>query len=134
MPKLYFTDTGLICYLQKISSPEVIPSHPMQGRLFETFVVMEIVKLIQKLPVQPNLYHFRSHSGAEVDLIMELNGLLYPIEIKSKSNPTRRDIRGFEAFRNCFPSEKIQKGLVVCAIPSFQHISEDAVAVPWWSL
>ncbi|WP_319525167.1 ATP-binding protein [uncultured Desulfosarcina sp.] len=132
--KGYFTDTGLICNLQKISSPKVIASHPIQGALFETFVVMEIVKLIQKLPIQPNLYHFRSHSGAEVDLILELDGRLYPVEIKSKSNPTRKDIRGFQAFRDCFPKENIQKGLVICAVPSSQHIREDILAVPWWSL
>ena len=132
--KGFFTDTGLICYLQKISSPEVIAGHPMQGRLFETFVVMEIIKEIQQLPIQPNLYHFRSHSGAEVDLILELNGMLYPIEIKSKSNPSRKDIRGFAAFRDCFPKENIHQGLVLCAIPSLQKISEDALAAPWWCL
>lgn len=132
--KGFFTDTGLICYLQKISSPEVIAGHPMQGRLFETFVVMEIIKLIQQLPIQPNLYHFRSHSGAEVDLILELNGILYPIEIKSKSNPSRKDVRGFAAFRDCFPKENIHQGLVICATPSLQKISEDALAAPWWCL
>ncbi len=132
--KGFFTDTGLICYLQKISTPEVIAGHPMQGRLFETFVVMEIVKLIQQLPTQPNLYHFRSHSGAEVDLILELNGQLFPIEIKAKSNPSRKDIRGFSAFRTCFPKENIHKGLVICATPSILELSDDAVAVPWWYL
>jgi len=85
---------SLVCYVQKKSSPEVIAGHLMQGRLFETFIVMEIIKLIQQLPIQPNLYHFRSHSGAEVDLILELNGVLYPIEIKAKSNPNRRDKSG----------------------------------------
>jgi len=124
----------MICNLQKISSPEVIASHPLQGALFETFVVMEIVKLIQKLPIQPNLYHFRSHSGAEVDLILELDGRLYPVEIKSKSNPARKDIRGFQAFKNCFPKENIQQCLVVCAVPSFRYIKEDVLAVPWWCL
>jgi uncharacterized protein len=132
--KGFFTDTGLICYLQKISSPEVIPGHPMQGRLFETFVVMEIIKLTQQLNVQPNLYHFRSHSGAEVDLILELNGTLFPIEIKSKTNPTGRDARGFKAFKDCFPNENIHKGLVVCAIPNIRELTEDSLAIPWWCL
>lgn len=129
-----FTDTGLICNLQKISSAQVIASHPLQGALFETFVVMEIVKLIQKLPIQPNLYHFRSHSGAEVDLVLELDGRLYPVEIKSKSNPSYKDIRGFQALKDCFPKENIQKGLVVCAVPSPQFISREVLAIPWWCL
>ena len=132
--KGFFTDTGFISYLQRITSSNVIPGHPMQGRLFETFIVMEIVKLIQKFNIQPNLYHFRSHSGAEVDLILELDGTLFPIEIKSKTNPTRRYIRGIAAFRDCFPNENIHKGLVICAIPTFQEISPDALAIPWWCL
>jgi len=132
--KGFFTDTGFACYLHRIASPDTIASHPMQGRLFETFVVMEMVKKLQSLPMQPNLYHFRSHSGAEVDLVLEQNGVLYPIEIKSKSNPTRRDIRGFAAFRDCFPGESIHTGLVICATPSVQYISDDALAVPWWYL
>ena len=132
--KGFFTDTGLICYLQRITSSKVIPGHPMQGRLFETFVVMEIVKLIQQFNIQPNLYHFRSHSGAKVDLILELDGTLFPIEIKSKTNPARRDIRGIAAFRDCFPNENIHKGLVICAIPTFQELSHDVLAIPWWCL
>ncbi len=132
--KGFFTDTGLACYLQKISSHEVIAGHPMQGRLFETFIVMEIVKQVQQLPTQPNFYHFRSHSGAKVDLILELNGILYPIEIKAKSNPNRRDIRGFAAFRDCFPKENIHQGLVICATPFTQKISNNALAIPWWVL
>ena len=132
--KGFFTDTGLICYLQKITSPEVIPGHPMQGRLFETFVVMELIKLIQQLNVQPNLYHFRSHSGAEVDLILELNGTLFPIEIKAKTNPTGKDARGFKAFKNCFPKENIHKGLVICAIPEIRKLTDDSFAIPWWCL
>jgi uncharacterized protein len=132
--KGFFTDTGLICYLQKITSPEVIPGHPMQGRLFETFVVMELIKLIQQLNVQPNLYHFRSHSGAELDLILEIDGKLFPVEIKAKTNPTGRDARGFKAFKDCFPMENIHKGLVVCAIPNIMKLTDDSLAVPWWCL
>ncbi len=119
--KGFFTDTGLACYLQKITAAEVIPGHPLQGRLFETFVVMEIIKLLQALPIQPNLYHFRSHSGAEVDIILEQNGVLYPIEIKSKSNPNRKDIQGFRSFKKCFPKENIHAGLVICASPSIKN-------------
>ncbi|HNO22520.1 MAG TPA: ATP-binding protein, partial [Leptospiraceae bacterium] len=53
--KGYFTDTGMICSLQKISSPESVLSHPMKGRLFETYIVMEILKTVQEFPVRPNL-------------------------------------------------------------------------------
>lgn len=130
--KGYFTDTGFICYLQRISTPDVIGNHPMKGRLFETYVFMEILKNLQHLPMVPNLYHFRSYSGAEVDLVLELNGRLFPIEIKAKTNPNRKDTRGFAAFKNHFPHENIHKGLLICAIPRPMSISENCMAIPWW--
>ncbi len=129
--KGFFTDTGFACFLQKISVPEVIGSHPMQGRLFETFVCMEIIKTLQKLPLQPNIYHFRSYSGSEVDLILEINGTLFPIEIKTKSHPGKKDIRGFAAFRDCFPDEKIHDGLLICSVEKPQKLSDNVVAIPW---
>jgi len=132
--KGFFTDTGFICFLQKISAPEIISSHPLQGRLFETYVCMEIIKNLQRLPLVPNLYHFRAYSGAEVDLVLELNGKLYPIEIKAKSNPSRKDVRGFASFRECFPKENINDGLLVCAIEQPRRISDNVVAIPWWLL
>ena len=132
--KGFFTDTGFICFLQKISAPEIISSHPLHGRLFETFVCMEVVKKLQGLPLLPNLYHFRAYSGAEVDLVLELNGKLYPIEIKAKSNPNRKDVRGFAAFRECFPKEEFHDGLLICAIEQPRRLSDNVVAVPWWVL
>jgi predicted AAA+ superfamily ATPase len=130
--KGYFSDTGFLCYLQRISSPEAIGSHPLKGSLFETYIAMEILKVFHSWPLKPNLYHFRSYSGAEVDLVVELNGRLFPIEIKAKSNPTRKDSRGVASFRACFPHERIQQGLVICSTEKPQQLSEDAVAIPWW--
>ncbi len=130
--KGYFSDTGFLCYLQRISSSEAIGSHPLKGSLFETYIAMEILKVFHSWPLKPNLYHFRSYSGAEVDLIVELNGRLFPIEIKAKSNPTRKDTRGFASFRACFPHEQIHQGLIICSIEKPQQISNDAVAIPWW--
>ncbi len=114
--KGYFSDTGFLSYLQRISSSEAIGSHPLKGSLFETYIAMEMLKVFHSWPLKPNLYHFRSYSGAEVDLVVELNGRLFPIEIKAKSNPTRKDTKGFASFRACFPHEQIQQGLVICSI------------------
>ncbi len=132
--KGFFTDTGFACYLQHISTHEAIASHPLKGRLFETYVIMEMVKNLQKLPLVPNMYHFRTYSGAEIDIILELDGWLYPLEIKAKSNPNRLDARGFKAFRSCFPHENIRKGLIICAVPQPRAIDEDCLAIPWWIL
>ena len=93
---------------------------------------MEIIKNMQKWPLSPNLYHFRSYSGAEVDLVLEMNGILYPIEIKTKSNPNLKDVRGFAAFRECFPKERIHDGLLICSIEQPRRLADNVVAVPWW--
>ncbi len=132
--KGYFSDPGFICSLHKISDPETIGRHPMKGRLFETYIILEIMKTIQRMPTRPSLYHFRSYSGAEVDLIMEYNGHLFPIEIKIKSNPSRNDIRGFASLKNCFPKEKYHTCLIICSIESPKMIAEDVLAIPWWIL
>ncbi|MBF0432986.1 MAG: ATP-binding protein, partial [Fibrobacteria bacterium] len=133
-PKGYFTDTGLACFLQKIMSPEVIMSHPFLGRLMETFIVMEIKKLTSAWTMEPSLYHYRSHGGGEVDLIMDINGILFPIEIKAKTNPSGKDCRGFDSFRKTFPAEKIGTNLIVCSIEQPMFIRKATMAVPWWVL
>lgn len=132
--KGYFADTGFICHLQKIGEPGAIGDHPLQGALFETYVVMEIIKTVQSWPMPPNLYHFRSYGGAEVDLVLEIDGVLHPVEIKAKSNPNRNDGRGIGAFRECFPREKIGAGLLVCAVEKPLWLAENLLAVPWWWL
>lgn len=95
---------------------------------------MEVLKIIRAWSIKPGLYHFRSHGGAEVDLILELNGTLYPLEIKSKSNPNRNDGRGIGAFRACFPKERIGVGLIICAVEQPRKLADDLIAVPWWYL
>ena len=85
--KGYFTDTGFICYHQRLASPNAIAGHPLQGQLIETWTAMEIFKAVQSWSTQPNFYHYRSHGGAEVDLVLEQDGLLFPVEIKSKAFP-----------------------------------------------
>ena len=84
-----------------------------------------------RLDPEPNIYHFRSYSGVEVDLILEINGTLFPIEIKAKSQPNRRDIQGFKALRDCFPHEKIHDGLLICSIEEPRKLSDNVLAIPW---
>ncbi len=133
-PKGYFADTGFICQLQKIGTPDAIGGHPLLGALFETWVALEIIKAVQAWPLQPEIYHFRSYGGAEVDLILEINGILFPIEIKAKSNPTRNDGKAVGILRECFPKARIGPGLIVCAVPSPIRLDEQLFAVPWWML
>lgn len=134
-PKGYFADTGLACHLQGITTPRTLAQHPLSGHLFETFVVLEILKGITTWSAAPpSVYHFRAHSGAEVDLILEQDGLLFPIEVKMKARPTKGDCRGIHALPRHFPSARIGRGLVVCATEEVQRLAENVYAVPWWAL
>jgi uncharacterized protein len=84
-PKLYFMDTGLASYLLGLHDKEPMLKGPMFGPLFETMIVSEWVKAFYNRGEQPMLYYWRSKTGIEVDLIIDRNGKLYPIEIKSTS-------------------------------------------------
>jgi predicted AAA+ superfamily ATPase len=130
-PKGCFSDTGQVCYCQAISSPEAIITSPLWGPLFETAVVNEIRKQLLWMATGCNLYHWRSHSGAECDLIMERDGVYYPIEIKAKTKPTRGDTTGISAFRNAYPDITIASGLVICLAEKAYKLSENDYALPW---
>lgn len=132
--KGYFVDTGFLCNLQGIFSPEILVSHPLYGHIFETFVVMEVVKRINAWHAGPNLYHYRAYSGAEVDLLLEYNGKVYPLEIKITTHPTKKDSKGITSFKETFPSENIGTAIVACNTPTPYKLADDVWAVPWWEL
>ena len=129
-PKGYIADTGLACMLNSISTPAALGGHPMTGALFETAVISEIQKHLSIIP-QPGLYHWRSHSAAEVDLILERDGRLFPVEIKLASNPGKKDTAGITAFRKTYTHRPIAPGLVICPCQKFIKISESDYALPW---
>ncbi len=129
--KGYISDTGLACSLNMISSHQALSGHPLLGALFETAVVSEIRKLSNAMPSPPGLYHWRSHGGAEVDLILERDGILFPIEIKVKTQPSNKDARGIKAFRETYQNLRIAPGLIICACEKFMKISENDYCMPW---
>lgn len=130
-PKGYFADTGLACHLARITSPASVGGHPMAGALFETAVAAEIRKLQLPLSRRAALYHWRAHSGAEVDLLLERDGVLYPLEVKLARRPTRADTRGFQALRQHYPGCTIAPGLVLAPAERFEALSEHDYAAPW---
>ena len=128
-PKSYMVDTGLACYLMRITSLEGLIGHPAFGALFETFCVSFIRSHLALDNVQ--LYHWRTQGGAEVDLIIEKDGMFFPIEFKSTTNPSGQDARGILQFYKNYPHLKIQKGLVIHAGSNVIPLGEHAVGIPW---
>lgn len=130
--KGYFKDSGLACHLMRLHSPEALVTSMKLGSLFEAWVVNEIMEQISFLS-PANGYHWRSHGGAEIDIILERDGALYPIEIKCKSRPTSADASSFQAFRQTYPKKKIMPGLIIHAGEETFPINQETLALSWKS-
>lgn len=95
-PKLYFYDTGLLCWLLGIQEAGQLATHPLRGSIFETFVVSELMKRrAHRLP-NVELYFWRDSNGNEVDLLVDVAGRLMPVEIKSGQTLNRDFFAGLE--------------------------------------
>ena len=130
-PKGYLSDTGMVCAAQAISTPNAVGGHPLAGAIFETAAVAEIRKQCALMSPRPNLYHWRAHSGPEVDLLLERDGVLTPLEFKLTSRPGRRDGTGIAAFRDAYPQARIGPGLVLAPTEQPVQVGEQIWALPW---
>ena len=82
-PKLYFLDTGLLCYLLQIKSPSELFHRAERGAVFESFVVSEFIKNFLHNGEQPSLYFWRDAAGHEVDILLDFGATVVPVEVKS---------------------------------------------------
>jgi uncharacterized protein len=114
-PKLYFLDTGIATFLLGLHSPDPLLQGPMKGPLFETMVVSEWVKAFYNRGERPELYYWRSKAGMEVDLIIERNSRLYPIEIKATSTVIPGHIENLVKWKE-MAEDKASKGIVIADI------------------
>ncbi len=105
-PKLYFHDTGLLCYLLGIRHPEQIRTHPLRGAIFETWVASEILKARAHRGLPPALLFFRDRKGVEVDLIVERGDVLVALEAKSGHTVAGDFFDGLTKFAGLAASQK----------------------------
>lgn len=110
-PKIYFLDTGLLCYLLDIETDSQLARDPLFGHIFENMVVMEFVKHRHHSGLTPNLYFFRDHNQNEVDLLFPKGNQAVPIEIKSSRTWNDRFAKGVNYFQKITGSA--QKGMVI---------------------
>lgn len=131
-PKLYFYDTGLVCYLTKWSSAETLQSGAMNGAILENYVVAEIRKTYVNCGKDPYMYYYRDKDAREIDIILEHDGVLNPIEIKKSANPGSELIKVFKLLDKS--SAKRSKGAVVCMKPELSAIDRENYIVPVWMI
>lgn len=129
-PKIYFLDTGLAAYLTKWNSPDVIEAGAMSGAFFETFVMAEILKSYYNAGIlEPSIYYYRDKDAKEIDVIIEENGTLYPIEIKKTSNPGKEHIGNFSVLDKV-KDINVGTGCLICMYENIIHINEKNISVP----
>ncbi|MDR3274937.1 MAG: ATP-binding protein [Endomicrobium sp.] len=127
-PKLYFFDTGLACYLTGWDTAKVLENGAMNGAMLETYVVSEIIKSYWHNGEQARIYFYRDRDKKEIDLIIEKNNKLYPIEIKRTANPNVKDIKNFSILKSF--KKEIGIGAVICLTDSPLAIAENTTAMP----
>jgi predicted AAA+ superfamily ATPase len=127
-PKVYFLDTGLACYLTKWNTPETLENGAFSGAIFETYVVSEILKSYWHNGVNPAIYFYRDKDKREVDIILEENGKLYPLEVKQKTNPGADDLRHFAALSQF--KKEVAPGGVICLAPTYLPLGKNDYTIP----
>ena len=131
-PKLYFYDTGFVCYLTKWSNAETLLSGAMNGAILENYVVAEIMKTYLNSGKEPFMYYYRDKDAREIDIVLEHDGVLNPIEIKKTSNPGTELTKVFDLLDNA--STPRSKGAVICMKPEFSAIDRENYIVPIWMI
>ena len=127
-PKLYFLDTGLVCFLTKWNTAETLERGAFSGAILETYTVSEILKSYWHNGKSPAIYFFRDKDMREIDIVLEENGKLYPMEVKQKSNPGMDEIKHFPALSQF--GVEVAPGAVLCLAPSYMPLGSKDFIIP----
>lgn len=95
-PKLYFCDTGLCAYLSMWLTRDTLMNGAVSGHYFENYVIIELLKNFAYAPSKANLTYYRDSNAKEIDVFVEKNGVIHPLEIKKSANPDRREVKKYE--------------------------------------
>lgn len=131
-PKLYFYDCGLVSYLTKWSSGETLMNGAMSGAILENFVVSEIIKSYQNDGKEPHIYYYRDKDSKEIDIILENNGCLSPLEIKKTSMPEKRLINVFSVLNKS--GMQISTGGILCMSDRLSAFDQNNLIIPIWAI
>lgn len=127
-PKLYFMDTGLAAYLCGWKTPEVLETGAMNGAFFEDFVITEILKSFIHNGKAASLYFYRDKEKKEIDLLIDENGMLYPVEIKKTAAPSKADISDFSVLDKLRISRG--PGAVICMAQTHLPLTVSDTVIP----
>lgn len=131
-PKLYFLDPAIVCELTRQPGDDAAVSGAMAGSLFEELVINETVKLFTLLEMRKDIFFWRSHDGLEVDLIIQIGGKLYPVEIKLTATPLEGHLAPLENFKVLAGKDAAKEGVLVCRVSETTKLPYNNMAIPWF--
>ncbi|MDE3182632.1 MAG: ATP-binding protein [Bacteroidota bacterium] len=111
-PKLYFYDTGLVCFLLGIENEKQLSVHPLRGAIFENLVVLEFIKMRFNAGKLPNLFYYRDQSQHEVDMISEKGNSLYAYEVKSARSFHKNFTANLDYFRKAVGKQVVSTQVI----------------------
>lgn len=132
IPKLYFFDTGLVAYLTRYSSPEILANGSINGAILENYIVSEIRKTYLNAGMECYLHYYRDKDAKEIDLIMESDGLLHPLEIKKAATATLSMVSNFSVLTKS--SVPTGVGGILCLKENFTAFNKDVLVIPAWTI
>lgn len=129
-PKVYMLDTGLAAYLTSWLTPETLMNGAAAGHFFESWCFAEILKSHSNAGVAPDFTYYRDKDDNEIDLIIQRDGTLYPIEFKKAATVKKNDVKSFSKL-SIF-QQPTGAGAVVSLYPDVQFICENVRTIPAW--
>ena len=127
-PKLYFCDTGLCAYLSMWLTPNTLMNGAASGHYYENYVVMELVKNYAYAKSKANITYYRDSNAKEIDVFVEENNTIHPLEIKKSSNPDKREVKKYSVIDKA--SLVRGNGGIVCMCEQPLPIDEDNCFIP----
>ena len=131
-PKMYFFDTGLVAYLTRYSTPEILANGAINGAILENYVVSEILKSYHNNEKECFMWYYRDSNSNEIDMVIESDGMLHPLEIKRSVNPGSELIGAFSHLDRA--SVPRGNGAILCMRPKLSAINSENFIVPVWMI
>lgn len=130
-PKFYFTDSALVNLLTRQPNAAAALAGSLGGALLEGWIVAEAAKAYMARGRKPDIYFWRSHDGLEVDVLLVLDGRLYPVEAKLTATPSAGHVEPLRRFIRVAGGESADSGLIVCRTPQARMLPGGHTALPW---
>ena len=127
-PKLYFTDTGLACYLARLTSGEILQNSNFSGRFVETYIINELRKSYVNNGIEPHFYYYRDNNMNEIDLVIIQDGKLHRVECKSGIKFNNSAVKGFKQLDKT--NYQIGAKAIICNTDKIYPLDDDVYVLP----